>query len=38
MCSMCENMVVFEVCTVSEVLCSVSDGPAQETLYGAQVV
>jgi hypothetical protein len=26
MCSMCENMDVSEVCAVSEVLCSVSDG------------
>jgi hypothetical protein len=25
-CSMCENMAVSEVCAVSEVLCSVSDG------------
>jgi hypothetical protein len=30
-CSMCENMVVSEVCTVSEVLCSISDGHYTES-------
>jgi hypothetical protein len=30
-CSMCENMVVSEVCIVSEILCSFSDGRYTES-------